>query len=141
MSQVHAQTQETALHCYAKFLMAIANGAKVEDFHITASAGQYSDLNALLGDILSGISDLKVTRKPTLKTVNGFNVKAPETALPVDRTYFVARPDLPKKFIETKNCDEVSDKHYLKMGLVFLTANDAIALANAMCGIDPGELV
>jgi len=47
----------------------------------------------------------------------------------------------PKKFIETKNCDELSDKLYLKMGLVFLSANDAVALANAMCGVDPGEPV
>jgi len=139
MGQTHTQTQGSALHCYAEFLMAIANGAKVDDFNIPATAGNYSDLNALLADILNGISDLKVTRKPILKSVNGFNVKAPETVLPGDRTYYVARPDLPKKFIETKNCNEVTDKHYLKMGLVFLTANDAIAYANAMCGFDPGE--
>jgi hypothetical protein len=139
MSQVQLQTQESALHCYAEFLLAIANGAKVEDFNIPLPAGHSSDLNTLLGDILNGGSDLKVTRKPLLKLVNGFKVKAPETALPSDRKYYVARPDLPKKFLETKNCHEIADQHYLNMGLVFLTANDAIAYANAMCGINPGE--
>jgi hypothetical protein len=52
----------------------------------------------------------------------------------------VSRPDLPKKFIETKNCNEFTDKHYLSMGLVFLTPEDAIANANAMCLMDPGPV-
>ena len=127
-------------HLNAEFLIAIANGANVEDFNLPTNGKNSAEVNSLLIDILKGKCDVKVTRKPNKRNVNGFWVNAPETVLPTKDKYYVSRPDLPKKFIETKNCNAFTDQHYLKMGLVFLTPEDAIANANAMCLIDPGPV-
>ncbi|MBU6369170.1 MAG: hypothetical protein LW632_00855 [Burkholderiaceae bacterium] len=137
MSESQAQCAATSSHLNAEFLIAIANGARVEDFNIPENT---SDVNRVLIDILKGKYEVKVTRKPLKRMVNGFWVNAPETVLPLKEKYYVSRPDLPKKFIETKNCNEFTDKHYLSMGLVFLTPEDAIANANAMCLMDPGPV-
>ena len=134
MTESQVQLALSNAHLNAEFLIAIANGARVEDFNIPENT---SDINLVLIEILKGKYDAKVTRKPTNRMVNGFWVNAPETVLPLKEKYYVSRPDLPKKFIETKNCNEFTDKHYLAMGLVFLSAEDAIANANAMCLIDP----
>jgi hypothetical protein len=137
MAESQFQLALSNAHLNAEFLIAIANGARVEDFNIPENT---SDINLFLIDILKGKYCAKVTRKAIKRKVNGFWVNAPETVLPLREKYYVSRPDLPKKFIETKNCNEFTDKHYLSMGLVFLCPEDAIANANAMCMIDPGPV-
>ena len=134
MTESQVQFALSNAHLNAEFLIAIANGARVEDFNIPENT---SDINVFLIDILKGKYEAKVTRKPTKRMVNGFWVNAPETVLPSKEKYYVSRPDLPKKFIETKNCNEFTDRHYLNMGLVFLNSQDAIDNAKAMCLIDP----
>ena len=127
-------------HLNAEFLIAIANGANLEDFNLPTNGKNTADVNGLLIDILKGKCEVKLTRKMNKRNVNGYWVNAPETVLPTKEKYYVSRPDLPKKFIETKNCNEFTDRHYLSMGLVFLNPEDAIANAKAMCLIDPGPV-
>ena len=137
MTESHTHYATSNSHLNAEFLIAIANGARMEDFNIPTAP---SDVNRMLLDILEGKCEVKVTRKPIKRRVNGFLVNAPETVLPLKEKYYVSRPDLPRKFVETKNCNEFMDRHYLSMGLVFLCPEDAIANANAMCMIDPGTV-
>ncbi|NBO40221.1 MAG: hypothetical protein EBU92_01505 [Betaproteobacteria bacterium] len=129
--------QKNALHQYAEFLLELANGADIENLHSSSAVGKSPDLKVLLGGLFNEGTLPKLVHKQEFKKVNGFEVKAPETSLPSKGKYYVARPDLPKKYLQTANCQEITDEHYLKMGLVFLNPDDAIAYAKAMCGIDP----
>ena len=138
MTQQTKSTPSQNEHLNAEFLIALANGAPLEDFNLPAIAGENMDINRNLADVIRGQFDIQWKRKPAKRNLNGFWVNAPETVLPQREKYYVSRPDLPRKYIETKNCNEFTDRHYLSMGLVFLTAEDAIANANAMCMIDPG---
>jgi hypothetical protein len=138
MSHTTDSTINRPVHVNAEFLIALANGAQLEDFDLHAIVGERMDINRLLADVIRGQFDIQWKRKPAKRNLNGFWVNAPETVLPQRDKYYVSRPDLPRKYIETKNCNEFTDRHYLSMGLVFLTPEDAIANANAMCMIDPG---
>ena len=80
MTESQVQSALSNAHLNAEFLIAIANGARVEDFNIPENT---SDINLVLIEILKGKYVAKVTRKPTKRMVNGFWVNAPETVLPL----------------------------------------------------------
>jgi hypothetical protein len=129
--------QKNVLQQYAEFLMARANDANYTKLDISLVPKNAHDLKVLLEEFLKEANLHSEIRQPLTKEINGFVVRAPETALPPKCKYYVARPDLPKKYLQTTNCQEIADQHHLKMGLVFLSQDDAVAYANAMCGIDP----
>jgi hypothetical protein len=72
------------------------------------------------------------------RIINGFEVPAPEKKAPKhNTTYYLASPDM-RHFHSCESWDgNTVDKLWLERGLVFLTAEDAIATAKAMLGIDP----
>ena len=135
MLQPNKTGQKNSLHEYAEILLDLANGAEIKNFQ--SSSDKSPDLKVMLGGLLKKEKFSKLERTQEFKKVNGFEVKAPEKSLPPQGKYYVARPDLPKKYLQTANCQEMIDEHYLKMGLAFLNPDDAIAYSKAMCGIDP----
>lgn len=75
---------------------------------------------------------------PKTRTVNGFEVPAPEAeVLNVGSLYFIACTRHMGFYDTHKWFDEKIDKRYMERGLVFLTKDDAIANAKAMLGINP----
>ena len=78
---------------------------------------------------------------PKTRIINGFEVPAPETQDPEEgTTYYI--PILHTVNLYGKAVwyrDEQWHKRYIKRGMVFLNAEDAIANTRAMLGIDPYE--
>ena len=78
---------------------------------------------------------------PKTRMINGFEVPAPETQDPEEgTTYYI--PLLHTVNLYGKDVwyrDEQWHKRYIKRGMVFLNAEDAIANTKAMLGIDPYE--
>lgn len=76
---------------------------------------------------------------PKTRTINGFEVPAPETEGFNNLTdYYLASPTSEKFFLLLELwIDAPLDKLWLKRGLVFLDKEDAIANAKAMLCIDP----
>ena len=76
---------------------------------------------------------------PKTRIINGFEVPAPETQDPEEgTTYYI--PLLHTTNLYGKDVwyrDEQWHKRYIKRGMVFLNAEDAITTAKAMLGIDP----
>lgn len=75
---------------------------------------------------------------PETRTINGFEVPAPETKKPaLDTKYYT--PLLTNDYFFCGACwqDDGFHNSSLQRGLVFLNVEDAIATAKAMLGIDP----
>lgn len=77
---------------------------------------------------------------PKTRIINGFEVPAPETAKPDYGTrYFSSSLSYMDMAVFHEWNDDDFDTRMLKRGIVFLSAEDAIANAKAMLGIDPYE--
>lgn len=75
---------------------------------------------------------------PKTRIINGFEVPAPETTKPDCGTAYFTADAIHKDMVDFHEWDNDDyDTRMLKRGLVFLNAEDAIANAKAMLGIDP----
>jgi hypothetical protein len=94
-------------------------------------------------DIDGDICDLDIIGMyPASKTriINGFEVPAPEAKEPgYGATYFTPSLAYITMAVDHKWNNDDFDARVLKRGIVFLSAEDAIANAKAMMGIDPYE--
>lgn len=77
---------------------------------------------------------------PRTRTINGFEVPAPETErLEFGTHYYLASP-VHREFYRGEIWNaKAMDGYWLERGLVFLNEEDAIANAKAMLGINPND--
>lgn len=99
------------------------------------------------GEVFSG-TELMVITKPDMINVNGYEVRygiSDTTRFRYSEIYYVPAFDNPKLYKEMKippgpMYSSLADlEHYCTLGLAYKTAEDAIARAKAMLGIDPNE--
>lgn len=77
---------------------------------------------------------------PKTRTINGFEVPAPETKEPESlANYYLAVISTEDFYRGETWTGWDSDRFWLKQGLIFLNKEDAIANAKAMLGIDPNK--
>ena len=78
--------------------------------------------------------------KPATRTINGFEVPAPEIVAPVGGPYYIIDLLSSDLFQRITGWDGITkEMAWLRSGLIFTTQEAAIANAKAMLGIDPKE--
>lgn len=98
--------------------------------------GAHGELQSHLYSLLEMKRELLGGHYPETRTINRFEVPAPETEVPVSSTdYYIATPTLTCLYsCETWNGNRVH-RMWLERGLVFLNKEDAIAAAKSMLGM------
>ncbi len=125
------------------------DGREVTELHLFNNTKSMYQLLGCLDGMLDSWTDAGCSGRDStsdlfmgynIKTVNGFEIAAPESKpLEEDTTYFLPELQLQNLFMENDWCDSSFDNLMLKRGLVHLTKENAIAHAKAMIGIDPNE--
>lgn len=124
---------------YRDVLRAIADGALPSEYQGRYNGTDWLDVDVInIGWMMHELMEFR-TAPSRFRIVNGFTVPAPITTEPSDgRIVYWANPGAPEWMFQSEfSARSVVHRRYLGRGLLFSTAEAAIANAKAMCNVDP----